>query len=78
MIIDESCKNVMTIISYKTRPKPPKKVGRVGILACVLLQNEHGGGGMDSSAVGVFTHINVTQMMMFPSLVLMLRYSCLG
>jgi hypothetical protein len=33
---------------------------------------------MDSSAVGVFTHINVTQMMMFPSLVLMLRYSCLG
>jgi hypothetical protein len=29
---------------------------------------------MDSSAVGVFTHINVTQMMTFPSLVLMLRY----
>jgi hypothetical protein len=29
---------------------------------------------VDSGAVGVFTHMNVTQMMVFPSLVVMSRY----
>jgi hypothetical protein len=52
----------------KTRPDPQKLTAELAYFTKQAWRE------VDSGAVGVFTHMNVTQMMVFPSLVVMSRY----